>query len=86
MITCKKSPWVSDAPTGRITPGRVSAVVSSATFGVLITSSTSRRNRTLNAISSGGPSMLASTTFWLSQSPLIGRRFRPHRAAAHHRG
>ncbi len=51
--------------TGRSTPGLVSAVVSRATLGVRITSSTSRRKRTLNAISSAGPSMLASTTFWL---------------------
>ena len=51
MITCRKL----SSPTGRITPGLVSAVVSRATLGVLITSSTSRRKRTLKAISSGGP-------------------------------
>ncbi len=39
MITCRN--WLS--PTGRITPGLVSEVVSRATFGVLITSNTSRR-------------------------------------------
>src|SRR4030067_976581 len=60
MMTCRKL----SSPTGRMTPGAVSMVVSRATFGVLITSKTSRRKRTLKAIKSGGPSMEAVISVW----------------------
>src|SRR4030065_716934 len=58
MMTCRKL----SSPAGRKTPGVVSMFVSRITLGVLTTSSTSRRKRTLKAMSSGWASMLASLT------------------------
>ncbi len=44
-----------------MTPGALEAAVSSATLGLLMISKTSRRNLTLNAISTPPPSTVAST-------------------------
>src|SRR4030065_2162846 len=62
IMTCRKL----SSPAGRKTPGVVSIFVSRITLGVLTTSRTSRRKRTLKAMRSGPPSMLASITVWLT--------------------